>query len=114
MTGVYIICDFVTLVDLYNIATVLEDPYVHELVMACWQSMLHTDIEVELDAQLLDRLFTNTQTGHSAQPFWATALYSESLAEMIIGAGDYHDTLIMMLKELTTSQTLPLPHVLLE
>jgi hypothetical protein len=102
--------DFAALVDLYNVATVMEDSHVRWLVMVRWQNMLRTDTEIELDASTLERLFANTDPGDQAQTLWATELYSAGLAEEIIRAGDYPDTLVMMLEELVASGQRLLTH----
>jgi hypothetical protein len=79
-------------------------------VMVRWQNMLRTDTEIELDASTLERLFANTNPGDQAQTLWATELYSAGLAEEIIRAGDYPDTLVMMLEELVASGQRLLTH----
>jgi hypothetical protein len=91
------------LVDLYNVATVLGDSHVRSLVMARWQNMLHMDIELELDASMLERLFANTELDDPARMFWTEELYLAGLAEDIIRAGDYPDALVAMLEELAAS-----------
>jgi hypothetical protein len=103
MTETGIAHEFANLVDLYNVATVLEDSHVRSLVMSRWQNMLRRDIELELDASMLERLFANTELGDPARMFWTEELHLAGLAEDIIQAGDYPDALVTMLEELVAS-----------
>jgi hypothetical protein len=95
--------EFANLVDLYNVATVLEDSHVRSLVMARWQNILRMDIELELDASMLEGLFANTELEDPARMLWAEELHLAGLAEDIIQAGDYPDALVIMLEELVAS-----------
>jgi hypothetical protein len=98
-------CDFAALVDLYNVATALEDSYVRQLVMNRWEEMIHSDIECELDPYALNDLFRGTGYADPAQTLWAHQLYFAGLAEAVISAGTYQPKLVAMLKELKAGGT---------
>jgi hypothetical protein len=98
-------CDFAALVDLYNVATALEDSYVRQLVMNRWEEMIRSDIECELDPCALNNLFRGTGYADPAQTLWAHQLYFAGLAEAVISAGTYQPKLVAMLKELKAGGT---------
>jgi hypothetical protein len=95
-----IVWNFTALVDLYNVASVLRDACIRQLVMDRWIAMQNQDIEFELDLQTLASLCDSTELDDPGQAFWANALYSAGLAEEIIGTGDCHPSLLRTLSGL--------------
>lgn len=102
--------DFVALVDLYNVATVLQDSHVRQLVMNRWLEMQSQDSELELDLQALNSLFAATESRDPARAFWASALHSAGLAEEVIRTGVVHASLVAMLEDMMIGCMTSLAH----
>jgi hypothetical protein len=95
-----IVWSFAAFVDLYNVATALQDSHVRYLVMNRWLEMQIQHSELELDASALYSLFDATEPGDPARNFWAIALYSAGLAEESVGSRAIHPDLAAMLERI--------------
>ncbi|KAL5116080.1 hypothetical protein ACEQ8H_005976 [Pleosporales sp. CAS-2024a] len=91
--------EFAALVDLYNVATVLMDSHVRQLVMSRWREMEQQNLEVELDAQALRSLYSNTQPDDAARIFWTRALCAGGVADGIAHAGELGAGMAHLLQE---------------
>ncbi|KAH3916818.1 hypothetical protein HBH56_063460 [Parastagonospora nodorum] len=99
--GPRIVWDFTAFADLYNVASVMQDSHVRNLVLNQWASMQKWDIQLEIDAQALNSLFDSTEPDDPARAFWATAIYFAGAAHEILEKNEYHLSLLGMLKELS-------------
>jgi hypothetical protein len=101
MIGSRIVWDFTALVDLYNVAAVMQDSHVRDLVMNRWVLMQKWDIELEINAQALNSLFDSTQPDDLARAFLTTAIYFSGAAQEVVENNEYHSSIVGMLKELS-------------
>jgi hypothetical protein len=98
--GTQYVWDFNALASLYNIATVLEDSNVRQLVLVQWQDLIERSTELELAEDALNSLFDNTRHGDPARAFWANAVFSAGLYDEGTDAGNFHHDLVMMMEQL--------------
>ncbi|KAH7071586.1 hypothetical protein FB567DRAFT_455342 [Paraphoma chrysanthemicola] len=90
--------DGTALVELYVIATKLEDEFVRSLVLERWRVMIERGGEVEMETADLNCIFSGTEMEDPARKLWTELICScEGVAKMLVESGECQEELVNMI-----------------